>query len=151
MSSEPMTHVCGTCTLCCKLLAVKELGKPINKWCEFCTPGQGCNIYSARPNSCREFECGWLLSNLPMEFRPDHLHLVITGEDNKIGAAVVHQDPKYPDALNSKNGRKLIDMFARNQKSVIVVTGDKRKIISHSVRDSERVQQILREYEDGKE
>src|SRR5436305_14221849 len=42
---------CGDCTLCCKLLSITELEKPIGKWCPHCEIGKGCKIYDCRPQS----------------------------------------------------------------------------------------------------
>lgn len=145
-----MTNSCGNCTLCCKLLGVKELEKPYNKWCEFCTPGRGCNIYEQRPFSCKDFECGYLLSNLPIEFRPDNLHIIITGEAEKIGAIILHVDPNFPHSTESKNGKRLLELFSRNNKPVIIVTGDKRRILTTSVKDAEKARKIIWEAENGK-
>src|SRR5262249_4530121 len=45
---------CGKCSLCCKLLPIQELNKPIDTWCPHCRPGHGgCTIYSSRPSECR--------------------------------------------------------------------------------------------------
>ena len=56
MSASP----CGSCTLCCKILDVPQLGKAAGVWCSSCTPGQGCGAYEERAQVCREFECIWL-------------------------------------------------------------------------------------------
>jgi hypothetical protein len=77
--------------------------------------------------------------------RPDNLHMMITGESDTVGAVIIHCDPKYPDAINSTNGKKLLQMFANNEKSVIIVTGDKRKILSHSEKDTQRIMKILKD------
>lgn len=138
-----MANTCGTCTLCCKLIGVKELKKPAGKWCEFCKPGKGCMVYPDRPPSCIDFECGWLLSNLPVEFRPDNLHIIITGESNKVGAVILHQDPNFPNSVETKNGKRLLELFARDGKPVIIVTGDKRKLLSTSVKELELVKNLL--------
>lgn len=37
---RPM-RTCGSCTLCCKVMAITALKKPMNKWCEFCDKGTG--------------------------------------------------------------------------------------------------------------
>src|SRR4051794_7389373 len=56
-------RACGSCSLCCKLLPIRELEKPENKWCVHCKPASGgCTIYADRPPSCREFACHWLIS-----------------------------------------------------------------------------------------
>src|SRR5262245_1663292 len=51
---------CGTCTLCCKLLAIPALDKPSGEWCRHCAPGLGCKIYPKRPSVCQIFACQWL-------------------------------------------------------------------------------------------
>ena len=64
-------RTCGSCTLCCKVMEIKELEKPMNKWCDFCDRGVGCKIYPTRPSECRTFDCLWLKDeNFPDEFRP---------------------------------------------------------------------------------
>jgi len=55
---------CGSCTMCCKLLRIEELGKAEGEWCTHCAIGKGCTIYDTRPEACRGFYCGWL--TLPM-------------------------------------------------------------------------------------
>jgi len=37
-------RACGTCTLCCKVVAVTELAKAAGQWCLHCRPGRGCSI-----------------------------------------------------------------------------------------------------------
>lgn len=131
---------CGSCTLCCKILGVIELDKPINKWCEHCIKSVGCSIYDERPNSCKDFECGWLLSNAPLEWRPDKSHMIITGESDKLNATIIHQDPAYPI---SKYGQEILDFFAKMNKTVVLVTGNKREILSSSSAVIERINEIL--------
>src|SRR5262245_12210699 len=53
-------RACGQCSLCCKLLHVKELDKPANRWCQHCRPGKGgCSIWGATPEICKSYFCGW--------------------------------------------------------------------------------------------
>ena len=93
---------CGTCTLCCKLLTIEELGKPNGQWCPHCVKGRGCAIYSDRPNECRGFQCGYLLwpelgehwlpsrSKLVVAFKPDGMEIII------------HVDPGIPNAWRAE-------------------------------------------------
>ena len=53
-------RTCGSCSLCCKVMEIKELKKPMNKWCSHCAKGGGCSIYPTRPAECRTFDCLWL-------------------------------------------------------------------------------------------
>jgi len=89
---------CGTCTLCCKLLEITEIEKPVNTWCPHCATGQGCRIYSDRPSECRNFSCGWLLdAQMADEWRPDKSKLIIF-PDAHPEHILIHVDPGYPDA-----------------------------------------------------
>ena len=97
-ASPPAARQCGGCTLCCKVLAIRELGKPSGAWCPHCTPGTGCKIYDTRPEECRTFSCGWLLdTELPEDWRPDRSKLVFYPAEGTRNIAV-HVDPGAPDA-----------------------------------------------------
>ena len=63
---------CGSCSLCCKVVGVDELVKPIGVWCPHCNRQKGCAIYESRPPSCRMFICQWMLEpGLGPEWKPD--------------------------------------------------------------------------------
>jgi len=124
---------CGECRLCCKLLGVPELEKPPGAWCTHCDVrgAKGCTIYEQRPGNCVEFECGWLASGggYP-EYRPDRLHMIVTGESEKIDAHVIHVDPHYPGAPDSVRGKKLLKAITSGpRKNVVLVIGDKRRYL----------------------
>lgn len=90
---------CGKCSLCCKLLHVVELQKPANKWCKHCRPGYGgCSIYETRPQICRGYACGWLMSDkVSEEWFPLHSHMVLSlGVFNSIQTVTVTVDPRFP-------------------------------------------------------
>jgi len=88
---------CGSCSLCCKLIAVLELNKPEGVWCSHCEPGKGrCLIYNSRPASCQGFHCGWLQSDeFGPEWRPTTSKMVIAaeGDGNRI---TLYVDPSFP-------------------------------------------------------
>jgi len=135
---------CGECTMCCKLLGVSELAKPSGLWCQHCTPGRGCQIYDARPSTCRDFECGWLASDGPPELRPDKIHLIVTGESKELGSYVVHIDPNYPHAAEAPLAKALLNhMLRRGPHNIVLVTGVRRRYIG---RDPGLVARLL---EDG--
>jgi len=131
---------CGNCTLCCKLLGVKELSKPDGVWCEFCNRGgtavgsAGCTIYANRPDSCRAFECGYLINRLPEEFRPDRVKMVITGTSEEIGAHIIHVDPNYPGAYREGNGKRLIEalLAATSYNNVVLCIGNRRRFFGNN-------------------
>ncbi|MGY3588755.1 hypothetical protein ACVIGB_002288 [Bradyrhizobium sp. USDA 4341] len=47
----PTVRQCGSCTLCCKVLEVTDLGKLVNTVCNHIRAGGGCDIYNERPGS----------------------------------------------------------------------------------------------------
>jgi hypothetical protein len=44
-------RACGTCTLCCKVVAVPELEKAAGEWCKHCRPGRAAAFMRAGPLS----------------------------------------------------------------------------------------------------
>jgi hypothetical protein len=97
-SSGAPDRSCGTCTLCCKVMAVAALSKPAATWCTHCTPGRGCGIYEKRPEECRTFHCNWLVDGrLGPNWKPEKSKfvLVTTREGNGIE---VRCDPSFPTA-----------------------------------------------------
>jgi hypothetical protein len=89
---------CGDCTLCCKLLAVKDLGKPRDVWCTHCKPGRGCLIYASRPRDCTAFNCGYLMSaDLGEEWKPNRSKIVLAPEAG-VNRIIAFVDPQRADA-----------------------------------------------------
>ncbi len=87
---------CGTCTLCCKVLAVADLGKAPGTWCAHCRRDKGCTIYDTRPGECRTFFCHWMLEKgLGPEWKPDRAKFALATTENGITAFV---DPGYPSS-----------------------------------------------------
>jgi hypothetical protein len=69
---------CGSCTACCTVMGVIEIGKPYNVPCQHVCPG-GCSIYMDRPQECRDWECQWRMGVVEgmKETRPDVLGAMI--------------------------------------------------------------------------
>jgi hypothetical protein len=88
---------CGNCTLCCKVMEITELSKPVGKWCHNCDVGVGCTIYGQHPASCKSFRCGYLDGAVSEEWRPYKSHLILTFVPVS-NYPVIHVDPGYPDA-----------------------------------------------------
>lgn len=138
-------NLCGSCTLCCKIMAVDELQKPRNQWCGHCDKGRGCKIYDERPQSCRDFECVWLLSQkhdpappspLPPELRPDRSKVVLAMSTSG-KALIAHVDPGYPTAWREGPMARFLDAMIANDVPVIVAVGEKRTWLSreHGILD----------------
>lgn len=72
-------RTCGECTLCCKLLPVRELEKPANTRCQHqCS--KGCKVYhtAEMPVSCKVWNCRWLVNDDTHDLpRPDRCGYVI--------------------------------------------------------------------------
>lgn len=90
---------CGTCTLCCELLPIKQLNKHHSKLCEFCI-NDSCSIYPTRPEECKNFKCLFLNRELPSKLRPDQTHIIFEKIDD-VDAYLMLVDPKYPEAYKA--------------------------------------------------
>jgi hypothetical protein len=106
---------CGSCSLCCKLLPVRELTKVAGQRCKFQRHSDKgcCKIYERRPPSCVMWSCVWYAS--PEEAgdmrRPDRTHYVVdimpdfvtavdqaSGLTQRIDVVQVWIDPFHPEA-----------------------------------------------------
>ena len=68
--------------MCCKLLAIEELRKPMGVWCASVLKGRGCSAYAQRPHACRAFECLWLRNDeLPDYWKPDRSKMIVAGDE----------------------------------------------------------------------
>ncbi len=124
---------CGSCSLCCNLLAVPELDKQENCWCWHVNFGHdGCSIYRDRPTGCKNFSCEWLKShqNLdrvpwPMELRPDNSHVVfavakVNTGDGVVECIGVHEDPAFDEPSKQFPVSNLIE-YMRNNGIIVVI------------------------------
>lgn len=71
-----MSRTCGTCTKCCDGTLSGEInGYPmyLGRPCHFLKIGQGCTIYSDRPQEpCRRYECAWISdTEIPDFMKPE--------------------------------------------------------------------------------
>ena len=105
---------CGACTLCCKVMTVEELHKPNGKWCPHCVQGRGCAIYADRPNECRVFQCGYLLSpELGEHWLPSRSKLVVAFKPDGM-EIIIHVDPGVPNAWRAEPYHSQIRSMAIN-------------------------------------
>lgn len=121
-------RVCGSCTLCCKLLPVVSLGKGANTRCQHQHVGKGCAVYGELHRvspECRLWSCMWLVDPDPLAARlqrPDRAHYVIdimpdisTAQPHDGGPAFemamlqVWIDPAFPDAVDDPALRAWIE------------------------------------------
>lgn len=134
---------CGSCSLCCDLVAVTALAKPECQLCRHAEPGRpggACTIYEARPEECRTFRCVWLISQededktpLPIELRPDNCHVVFAGVELNgepyDDATAAHVDPKYPNAWREGPVYSFINKLVDKGVLVALRRGDNMAIL----------------------
>jgi Fe-S-cluster containining protein len=93
MRAAPVARECGSCNLCCDILEVTAVGKPVNELCKHWAGG-GCTIYDDRPQMCRSFSCAWLQGHLSDEWYPLAAGLVVHFSQDAINVAV---DPRFAE------------------------------------------------------
>lgn len=107
--------------MCCKLTIIPELEKPFNTWCQHCSTRSGCDAYETRPQRCREYNCYFVMSDLPEEWRPNKSRIMITPMEGKILAVI---DPSRPDAWRKEPYLTTLKNWA-NQVEVHVMVNEK--------------------------
>ena len=133
MIEEPSVgKACGDCTLCCKVMAIEELAKPLSAWCPHCKPGHGCLIYPNRPGECRTFSCLWLVNDrLDHRWMPSKSKFVLTTSEDGIE---IRCDPGFPDAWRKEPYRSEIREWAvsgeTHDVTVVVMTGQKMILVT---------------------
>jgi hypothetical protein len=101
--------------MCCKLLRIDELNKPVGRWCSHCAPGRGgCKIYDARPSECRSFYCAWLTAeDVDDRWRPLNCKMVLYAESDGNRIAL-HVDPANPTAWRREPYYSMLKQMARD-------------------------------------
>jgi hypothetical protein len=129
LETQPSTtnRSCGSCTLCCKLMAVPELGKRQNMWCPHCEIGKQCLSYEKRPPSCVDFNCLWLQGYGDEALRPDKSKVVIGATINGDGI-VFYVDPSRPQAWQQPTFKTMIEKLQSKKILVYIVVGRERII-----------------------
>jgi hypothetical protein len=120
-------RTCGDCTLCCKVLGVKELEKPTGQYCQHAVKSKGCGIYDSRPETCRSFRCMWLMGLWPMWAKPNKVHGV-PGLTDSQKHFIIWEDPGYPGVASEELKDVIKNLIADGTRVVIVGCGDKRTI-----------------------
>jgi len=91
-------RACASCTLCCKVVSIPELGKAAGEWCRHCKPGRGCGIHLTRPFVCRGAYCEWMISKgLGPEWKPEKSKFALF-KTNGGRRMTAHVDPGFPTA-----------------------------------------------------
>jgi hypothetical protein len=109
-------------------MAVDDLQKPPQTWCQHARKGTGCAIYDDRPGQCRAFRCTWLLGLLREELRPDRVHAVV-GSNIEGDHLVIYEDAGFPSTVRQVFAPEIRAMYDADQITVIV-GGSKRTLIA---------------------
>jgi hypothetical protein len=116
MSGVTKKRACDGCSMCCKLLHIEALQKPMGVWCPHVRKGIGCGIYDLRPTPCRAFECLWLSNaDVPDHWRPDRSKMVLAGDETGTLISVI-VDPACPDAWKKQPYYNDIKHLARQER-----------------------------------
>ncbi len=139
LESEFGERRCGTCTLCCKALAVAALKKPAGVLCRHCTPAKGCNIHDSRPYACRTFYCLWLQGCFDDDHRPDnidvffyfdHTAAYIRGPLGKDDLRIIYYvGESYPGALLMNDRARKIASRILDSTCIMIHEGERFKVL----------------------
>lgn len=77
---------CGDCKECCLWLQGDSFGFTFGAGtpCKF-LECDGCGVHKARPESCRNYFCGWAQELFDEEYRPDKCGVLVSVEQNENG------------------------------------------------------------------
>jgi hypothetical protein len=122
---------CGTCNLCCKIVAVDDLNKPAHQWCVHAVPRKGCAIYGSHPVVCQTWKCGWqTMPQLDASWKPERCGFILRSEVEGL-LFIVDVDPAKPDAWRREPFYRTIKHWAREsdpkRRQVVVFVG--RRVI----------------------
>ena len=128
---------CGDCTLCCDLLPVKWLQKPVNTVCKYCD--KGCMIHETKEEECKEFNCMYAqVEDIPLELRPDKSHVIF--EKHSDSSIVATLDARFKMTPIAERQIKALN-FLQNRKTIF--SSDYQKNLNTTERTAQRDLQEL--------
>ena len=141
LPAKPGERECGPCTLCCKVMRIPEMPDRLsNEYCPHAKKAKGCSIYRTRPQSCRDFECAWLMypNVFTDDMRPDKIHVMARVEPLTDGsgrsALLLDVDIGWPKAY--KENSRLVAIINRWQGPVFAMIGpDSRRALNQEALD----------------
>jgi len=135
--SERTTHrQCGSCSLCCRLMPLPDLGKPANVQCKYARHKQTgcCTVHRkpAQPTACQEWTCRWLIDMEMQTSRPDRARYVVdvlpdfivaiqNGEAQRIPVVQIWCDPDHPHAHRDPKLRAWLEKNAQRMRMAAIV------------------------------
>jgi len=136
-------RTCGTCSECCKTLKIEELDKPVGRRCPHQQRGGGCEKYTSRPLSCRDFGCEYLYG--VGDKRPNETGIVL---DLRLGRLMQMWESRH-GALDTEyavatrqyyldQGHWVSYLHFRGQKELYVSTGASEEEIQEAREDCQK-------------
>lgn len=128
-------HICGSCTQCCSSLGVKSLNKKDYEKCEhLCS--KGCSIYKNKPTECGNYKCFYFINHksLDVEFRPDHLGVIIELQETKFGLTIIVRE-NYDNASKKDKCINFLNLLQESYNLPLCIIGPngRRSLIPNAV------------------
>lgn len=124
------SRACGPCSVCCTVLEVAELDKPVGVPCtELGEPG--CRVYDRRPKACQAYLCSWKMGFGEPQHRPNELGLLlspIAGTSPMHPGFVAHE--LFEGAWQSAEAWSLLRDMARSFVIVLMREGLPSRILA---------------------
>ena len=116
LHDPPPGEGCGTCTACCDITGVVELGKPYYARCPHLGAGC-CTIYDHRPETCRVYRCAWHLGMIGthIDRRPDKCGVMFQFDQHN-GRWMLGMFELTPGAAKTEKARYLRDNLLKSKK-----------------------------------
>jgi len=129
--SEELTRKCGKCTMCCTVMSVDELEKPMWSRCTDLSVTRGCSRYDTRPDGCRHFECMWRRGLGSGRARPDKCGVMfVLSADGYVLVALV--DAKKPNEWKKGEAARVIQEYLGRGVPVFVASPKHREALMPS-------------------
>lgn len=128
LAGHASSRACGGCSLCCTVMEVRELGKPVFSPCANLAHGGGCGVWGDHPGACQAFACLWRGSDslLPPDLFPGDCGFMLALDTTETWPTVVKvcADPLRPDAWDTPRHRALFAALAAAWNCPVAVVGE---------------------------
>jgi len=114
---------CGKCTVCCTLSVVDALDKMAWETCNLCIDN-GCSIYGAHPQECKNFECAYLQGGNNINLRPDKCGVMFIKKSDKIFVGIV-----VPNVEVTNVAKQQVNSFNEQGYSVVLLKKGEKPFI----------------------
>jgi len=130
---------CGECSLCCKLIEVRELSKPAGANCPH-RAEIGCSLYGTEKmlDCCLLYSCMWLLlDRIPDELRPDRCRVIFEKIDDRTFIGI--SDPAFPGAWRMGIAADFIRLLMKQGASAVIAEGTTKNVLPVAGRSEQSI------------